>query len=51
MNFKKLTHAEYKIPERRERFKSSLELNFTNFPLYGAFKNYLARGAGKLAVF
>ena len=46
LNFKK-----YRIPDRTERLKSSLELHFTNSPLYGAFNNYVARGAGKLAVF
>ena len=46
VNFKK-----YRIPDRTERLKSSLELHFTNSLLYGSLPNCLARGAGKLAVF
>ena len=47
MNFKK--YAEYRIPDRRERLKSSLGLNFTNSPLYGAFEKLLGPGSGEIS--
>ena len=33
----------------RKRLKSSLELNFTNSPLYGAFEKLLGPGSGEIS--
>ena len=43
LNFKK-----YRIPDRTERLKSSLELHLTNSLLYGAFDKLLGPGSGKI---
>ena len=44
LNFKK-----YRMPDRTERLKSSLELPFANSPLYGAFNKLLGPGSGKIS--
>ena len=44
MNFKK-----YRIPNRIERVKSSLELLFINSLLYGTFNKLLGPGSGEIS--
>ena len=44
LNFKK-----YRLPDRTERLKSSLELHFTNSLLYGAFNKLIGPESGEIS--
>ena len=44
-----LKFKKYRIPDRTERLKSSLELHFTNSLLYGAFNKLLGPGSGEIS--
>ena len=44
-----LKFQKYIIPDRTERLKSSLELHFKNYLLYGAFNKLLGPGSGEIS--